>query len=98
SDLCSSDLQAVFRYVSIKKALFSFFFTIHVKCCFCGIFALLVNRSASKSMDLPIDTYRQTGKKRTAPIDAVLFDGKRRPKLSVVFPVHIFLEAVFELV
>jgi len=32
-------------------------------------------------MDLPIDTYRQMGKKKTAPIDAVLFDGKRRPKL-----------------
>jgi len=32
-------------------------------------------------MDLPIDTYRQTGKKRTASIGAVLFDGKRRQKL-----------------
>lgn len=72
--------QAVFRYVSIKKALFSFF-KIRVKCCFWGLFALLVNRTASKSMDLPIDTYRQTGKKKTAPIDAVLTTVKRRPKL-----------------
>src|SRR5690606_5224531 len=29
-----------------------------------------------KLMDLPIDTYRQTGKKRTAPIDAVLLPEK----------------------
>src|SRR5690606_285364 len=55
--------QAVFRYVSIKKALFSFCYNLF-KVLFLGVSALLANWSASKSVDLPIDSYRQTVKKK----------------------------------
>ena len=72
--------QAVFRYGSIKKALFSFFYN-PCKVPFLGFFALFGNGLVRRPTNLPIDTYRQTDKKRTAPSDAVIFEGKRRQKL-----------------
>lgn len=67
--------QAVFRYVSIKKAFFSFFYNSY-KVLFLEAFRTFGQSVGIQISDLPIDTYRQTGKKRTAPIDAVLLPEK----------------------
>lgn len=61
----------------LSKRHFFHFFTTRVKCYFYGLLAFLVNRLVSKSMNLPIDTYRQTHKKR-----------KYRMILSLIFEVE----------
>lgn len=58
-----SDWRRLSSDACLSKRHFFHFFTIHVKCCFYGISALLVNGSVCHTTHLPIDTYRQTHKK-----------------------------------
>lgn len=67
-----SDWRRLSSDTYVSKRHFFHFFTIHVKCCSWGLSALLVNGSVCYPTNLPIDTYRQTHKKRTAPIDTIL--------------------------